>query len=125
VRSQMAEGLCRAICDGNDEISSAGIAPIGVHPAAIASMREIDIDISGHTSRMLSRSMLDRADFVITLCNSAVMALPLILSRTQHIHWDIPNPDRNYDTEEERERGFARIRDMIEEKIREFLKETY
>jgi len=113
----MAEGLGRAMSHGTCEIKSAGTMPIGVHPHTVACMKEIDIDISGQTSDLLSRSMLDWADYVITLCNSALITFPVLPPKTRHIHWDIPNPDRDYDTTEERRNGFANVRNMIKEKI--------
>ena len=97
--------------------------PIGVHPDTIACMKEIDIDISAQTSDLLSRSMLDWADYVITLCNSALIAFPVMPPKTRHIHWDISNPDRNYDTDEERREGFAKVRNTIREKIDNLFKE--
>ena len=123
VRSQMAEGLGRAMSHGACEIKSAGTMPIGVHPDTVACMKEIGIDISAQTSDLLSRSMLDWADYVITLCNSALIAFPVLSPRTRHIHWDIPNPDRDYDTVEERRDGFANVRNMIKEKIQNLFEE--
>ena len=125
VRSQMAEGLCRAMTDGNCEVKSAGVMPIGVHPVTIASMKEIDIDISAHTSSLLSRSMLDWADYVITLCNSLLIGFPAMPPKTRHIHWDIPNPDRNYDSDEKRSEGFAKVRNTVKENIAQLLEEVY
>src|SRR5215469_16718274 len=47
-RSQMAEGLLRHDHGERFEVESAGKKPGSVRPEAIAVMREIDIDISGH-----------------------------------------------------------------------------
>ena len=50
-RSQMAEGLLRHDGGAAFEVSSAGTKPSHVRPEAIAAMREIGIDISGHRSK--------------------------------------------------------------------------
>jgi arsenate reductase len=50
-RSHMAEGILRHAADDLFEVHSAGSAPAGyVHPNAIAALKEIGIDISGHRS---------------------------------------------------------------------------
>ncbi len=51
-RSHMAEGLLRALGGDRFEVFSAGAKPAGyVHPLAVKAMRELDIDISQHTSK--------------------------------------------------------------------------
>jgi arsenate reductase (thioredoxin) len=50
-RSQMAEGLLRHDAGGRFEVFSAGTKPSRVRPEAIAAMRELGIDISGHHSK--------------------------------------------------------------------------
>ena len=52
-RSQMAEGLARAI--GEVESFSAGSDPQPVHPLAVRVLSEIEIDITGQTSKPLDR----------------------------------------------------------------------
>ena len=50
-RSQMAEGLLRAIAGDQIDVASAGVAPTHVRPEAIEVLKEIDIDISNHRSK--------------------------------------------------------------------------
>ena len=50
-RSQMAEGLARAMFDNAIELTSAGSAPSRVNPYAIEAMAGIGIDISDHRSK--------------------------------------------------------------------------
>ena len=49
-RSQMAEGYMNAKYGDRYEVFSGGTEPGQVHPMAIAVMKEIGIDISGHRS---------------------------------------------------------------------------
>lgn len=50
-RSQMAEGLLRAMYGNHYDVYSAGIEPSKVSPYAIKVMSEIGIDISTHYSK--------------------------------------------------------------------------
>ena len=122
-RSQMAEGIGRALSRGRFEIKSAGTAPIGILPVTIRSMKEIGIDISEQTSDFLSPSLLQWADYLVTLCNTVLDRLPLKPHGLKHIHWDIENPDRVYLSEEARLKGFAKTRDDIKKHIEELFEE--
>ncbi len=119
----MAEGLGKELADGRFEVNSAGISPIGVHPAAIASMSEIGIDISEQTSKMLGPTLIKWADYIITLCNSARDNCPVFPGNVKHTHWDIDNPDRLFFSEEDRQKEFARVRDEIKNRIEQFYDE--
>jgi protein-tyrosine-phosphatase len=87
----MAEGLLRHRVDaaGLDvHVSSAGALP-GGSPAtehAVSVCADRDIDISGHVSRRLDRSILDAADLVITMTREhlreAVVTSPTAFGRT-------------------------------------------
>src|SRR5262245_48324154 len=50
-RSQMAEGLARTLLGNLARVQSAGSAPSGVNPHAIAAMREVGIDITHQQSK--------------------------------------------------------------------------
>ena len=50
-RSQMAEGLARALLPAEIEVASAGSAPSRVNPLAVDALSEIGIDILGHRSK--------------------------------------------------------------------------
>jgi arsenate reductase len=73
-RSQMAEGLLRHDAGDRFDAESAGTKPSQVRPEAIAVMRELGIDISGHQSKSVTSYLGQRFTFVITLCESAAGA---------------------------------------------------
>ncbi len=123
IRSQIAEGFVKALAGGKYDIKSAGVTPVGIHPMAVEIMNEVGIDISGHGCTMLSRSMLQDVDYLITLCNSARDHLPAILPGVRHIHRDVGNPDRQYPSEDDRRKGYARVRHDILNHIETFLDE--
>jgi len=52
-RSQMAEGLLQTCYEAYFNAYSAGLKASRVKPLAIAAMKEVGIDISGHRSKAL------------------------------------------------------------------------
>ena len=70
-RSQIAEGLAKAMLNQGHQIQSAGSIPSGtVHSGAIACMESIGIDISQHYSKSideLDAEFMNNLDYVITL----------------------------------------------------------
>ena len=121
-RSQMAEGLARALGGGGIQVWSAGIAPKGVHPLAVRAMAERGIDISGQSSKDLSAVPRD-ADVVITLCDNAADRCPAFPGRVARVHWSLADPAAVEGAEEERLTAFRRTRDDIESRLAAFLRE--
>ena len=77
-RSQMAEGMVRAWGGDRFEAFSAGTEASHVRPEAIAVMREIGIDISGHTSKTILPFLGEAFAWVITVCDAAKESCPVI-----------------------------------------------
>src|SRR5690554_253383 len=75
-RSQMAEGFGRKYLGDKYDIHSAGIEAHGVNPNAVKVMKEVGIDISNQKSKTIDSELLNRADYVITLCGDAEDACP-------------------------------------------------
>lgn len=75
VRSQIAEGLLNARCKDRYRAFSAGIAPGGLNPYAVAVMKEAGIDISPQKSKKLVVFSGMRFDYVITLCDHVKLAV--------------------------------------------------
>ncbi|HLH78464.1 MAG TPA: arsenate reductase ArsC [Candidatus Binataceae bacterium] len=89
-RSQMAEGLARAILGTAVRVQSAGSRPAGVNPLAVAAMAEIGIDISAQRSKPLESIDAKTVDTVITLCAEEVC--PVFSSGVRRLHWPIADP---------------------------------
>jgi arsenate reductase len=120
-RSQMAEGLARDLGKGVLEPHSAGLIPAGVHPRAIAVMKELGIDISGQISKVIDERLLNTMDIVVTLCDNAAEACPLTPAKIKRLHWPIKDPVGTTGTEAEIMREFRRARDEIKGKIQDFV----
>ena len=101
-RSQMAEGLLRHDGGAAFEVASAGTKPSLCAPEAIAAMREIGIDISGHRSKSVDEFTGQAFDFVITVCDNARESCPFFPADTRRIHWSLDDPAAVEGSEEER-----------------------
>src|SRR5579862_5316314 len=112
-RSQMAEGLLRHDGGPSFEVESAGTKPSFVRPEAIAVMREIGIDISGHRSKSVDEFAGQAFDFVITVCDNARESCPIFPAATQRIHWSLDDPAAVQGAEEERLPAFRHVRDLL------------
>ena len=88
-----SHSLAKEILGSNHRVESAGSIPSGeVHPNAIATMKEIGIDISNQTSKSiesLDKEFVNKLDHVITLCAEEVC--PIVPKSTNTLHW--PNED--------------------------------
>jgi arsenate reductase (thioredoxin) len=121
-RSQIAEGFFKHL--RNDwKIYSAGIIPKGLNELAIKVMLEKNIDISKQTSDSLEKYNNEQFDFVITVCDKAKESCPLFPNTNKTLHWSFPDPAETQGIIEDKLIKFREVRDMIEEKILEFLKD--
>jgi arsenate reductase len=113
-RSHMAEGLLRAAAGDLINVHSAGSKPAGyVHPKAIQVLREIGIDISGHTSKPMDDFLPQQITTVITVCGRADQVCPTYPGQVNRHHWGFDDPAHAQGTEEEILAEFRRVRDQI------------
>ncbi len=120
-RSQMAEGIARALVGGRLPIQSAGSAPSRVHPLAIQALAELGIDATSQRSKSVEE--IDRAtvDTVITLCAEEVC--PVYLGAARRLHWPLPDPAGGADGRKESLDRFRSVRDEIRRRLGEWLLE--
>ena len=119
-RSQMAEGFGKQILGESFDVYSAGIEAHGLNPKAVKAMNEVGVDISGQTSELIDPEILNKADYVITLCGDANDNCPVTPSHITRWHWGFDDPARAVGTEEEKWAVFQRVRDEIEKRIQDF-----
>ncbi len=121
-RSQMAEGLLRALAGEQFEVFSAGTEPKGsILPEVQAAMREVGIDISSQWSKSVME-YLGKAVFahIITVCADAEENCPAVfLNMGTHDHWPFDDPAK-FD-EGTRLDSTRRVRDQIEQRLRLWL----
>jgi protein-tyrosine-phosphatase len=115
-RSQMAEGLARAMAPVGVKVSSAGSTPTSVRPEAIAALSRKGIDISAHFSKTVDEIDAGSVTTVITLCEKEVC--PAFLGTAEQIHWGLPDPATVNGSPEERLGAFCETRDEIERRLK-------
>ena len=112
----MSEAFARIRGGDSVEAFSAGSRPSGkINPKAIASMKELDYDLSSHHSKSLEEvKQFAPFDAVVTMgCGDACPWMPA----KQFIDWQIPDP------KEMNEEDFRKVRNLIEQKVKELLQQ--
>lgn len=117
-RSQMAEGLLRALGGADFEVFSAGTDPKGLNPLAVEVMRETGIDISKQESKPLERFLDQSFDYIITVCDRARDKCPTFPGDNERIHWGFDDPAAATGTREQQLAVFRRVRNEISERLR-------
>lgn len=113
-RSHMAEGILRKAASDLIEVHSAGSNPSGyVHPMAIEALKEIGIDISGHTSKHMNEFLQRPVETVITVCGNADQVCPTFPGQVNRHHWGFDDPAHAAGTDDEKMAVFRRVRDEI------------
>jgi arsenate reductase len=112
-RSQMAAGWLRHLAGDTVEVRSAGSEPADqINAAAVAAMREIGIDITGQTPKLLDWESAQASDVIVTMgCGDACPIFP----GKRYEDWKLDDP-AGKDLEEVRP-----IRDDIRNRIEQLL----
>jgi arsenate reductase len=114
-RSQMAEGIARALAPPGVTVSSAGSQPSRVNPLAVKALAEIGIDISGHRSKGVDEIPAGEVDAVVTLCAEEVC--PAWLGKALRVHWGLPDPAAAQGDDHARLEAFRRARDELRRRL--------
>ena len=122
-RSQMAEGLLRAMYGDRYEVHSAGIEASQVDPRAVKVMNEIGIDISGQHSKKMTAYQGTLFDLAVTVCDKAKEACPICqvslkapataTAAKKTIHKTFKDPATAEGSEEDQLSVFRQVRDEI------------
>jgi arsenate reductase len=115
-RSQMAQGFAEALGKGRLEVYSAGSRPSShINPLVIEAMKEKGIDLSSRHPKGLNDLPPVEMDYLVTMgCEETC---PAVLAK-KIIEWQIPDPKGKPIDE------IRRIRDMLEAKVKNLLKEV-
>ncbi|WP_025027264.1 arsenate reductase (thioredoxin) [Caldalkalibacillus mannanilyticus] len=121
-RSQIADGFLKALGEDRYEVLSAGLEAHGLNPRAVSIMKEVGVDITSHTSDVIDPEILNRADYIITLCGHADDHCPQVFNKNAiKWHWGFDDPAKATGTEEEIMESFRTVRDSIKQRIERFL----
>lgn len=120
-RTQMAEAFLNDLAGDRFEIASAGSEATPLDPDAIAAMRELGIDISGHQSKGVTSYLGQRFTFVITLCDrQQERTCPIFPGAIWRQEWHLDDPALADSPEEHRHR-VRRVRDQLREHVVQFI----
>lgn len=118
-RSQMAEAIVNAQYKEIFIAFSAGISPADqLNPYAIATMKNIGIDISGCVPKSIDVFANEEFDFIITLCSKGKEECINYIGKPILSHWDLPNPVDIEGTEKEIMRVFGELLKYLNTRIR-------
>jgi arsenate reductase len=112
-RSQMAAGWLRHLAGDAVEVRSAGSAPAEtINPAAVEAMREVGIDITDQTPKLLEYETAQDSDVIITMgCGDACPVFP----GKRYEDWKLDDPaGKGVD-------AVRPIRDELERRVRTLL----
>jgi arsenate reductase len=89
-RSQMAAAWLTYLAGDRVEVRSAGSAPAGsVNPAAVEAMKEVGIDMSAETPKVLTIEAVQASDVCITMgCGDACPVFP----GKEYLDWKLEDP---------------------------------
>ncbi len=89
-RSQMAAGWLRHLAGDTVEVRSAGSAPADrINPAAVEAMREVGIDITDQTPKLLEYATAKSSDVIVTMgCGDACPVFP----GKRYEDWQLEDP---------------------------------
>ncbi|OFY49317.1 MAG: protein tyrosine phosphatase [Bacteroidetes bacterium GWF2_41_31] len=113
-RSQMAHGFLQSF-DNNITVCSSGTEPAKqVNQTAVKVMKEVGIDISHHTPKMVDAYLKEKWDYVITVCDHAHETCPLFMGKVNHrLHIGFEDPSHATGSDEFILSEFHRVRDQI------------
>jgi protein-tyrosine-phosphatase len=119
-RSQMAEGILRALGGKRVDVASAGTEATRVHPLAVREMAARGIDIGGQRSKHLNEFIGERFDFVVTVCDRARESCPIFPGDPERVHWSIADPAAVEGAKPQQD-AFKRAADELTTRIRYLL----
>jgi arsenate reductase len=117
----MAHGFLQSF-DKSLTVCSAGTEASGkLNEKAVAVMKEIDIDISHHTSDAVDLYLDQEWDYVITVCGGANESCPAFIGKVKHrLHIGFDDPSHAKGTDEFIWSEFRRVRDEIKDGFYKF-----
>jgi arsenate reductase len=121
-RSQIAEGLLRAMAGDRVQVFSAGSDPTRVHPFALRVLQDEGIDAASQRSKSVNEHVNQRFDYVITLCAEEVC--PTFPNAATRLHWELTDPAAAEGSTDEQLAAFQQTVSELKERLARFIPET-
>jgi N-acetylglutamate synthase-like GNAT family acetyltransferase/protein-tyrosine-phosphatase len=123
-RSQIAEALLRKKGGRRLEVASAGVRPAAaVHPLALAVLQEHGHDRPARRPQAIDAVAEREWDVVITVCDHAREACPVLPGQPTQVHWSISDPARAEGDAAERRQAFLDTYMLLDELTDRFLQQ--
>lgn len=122
----MAEAFLKQYGGEAFEVESAGLEPMAINPLVVEAMLEKGIDLSGKgTQNVFDLYKAGRLfDYVITVCDeSSEKRCPLFPGLVRRDHWPFEDPAALSGNHEEKLEGVRRIRDVIDNAVKDWVGE--
>ena len=117
-RSQIAEALLRKRGGDRFEVASAGSAPgERVHPLALRVIAELGGSPAGHRPKGFDDVFAQKWDLVVTVCDDALDACPVLPPGTSSIHWGMADPSRAQGSEAAKLDAFRTTATLLNDRI--------
>ena len=114
-RSQMSQALFEQAAGGRHQAASAGTTPgEHIHPEVVEAMRELGVDLSGRTPRLLTTELAQWADLIVTMgCGDECPYIP----GKRYLDWDLPDPKERplEEVRATRDEIHHRVEDLVRE----------
>ena len=116
-RSPIAAALIEHLSGGAVVASSAGSRPKPLHPNTVRVLRERGIALGRRHPRHVEELAGHRFDYAISLCDRVREVCPEFPGSPETIHWSIPDPTRDGDSDEETYPAFQRVAAQLATRI--------
>lgn len=117
-RSQIAEAVLNHLGRGRFVAESAGSHPAArVNPFAITALREAGIEWAGHPPHGLEEIHGRTWDVVITVCDNAKEACPILPGQPVQAHWGMPDPAEVQGDEKRKRAAFSETLTLLARRI--------
>jgi arsenate reductase (thioredoxin) len=126
-RSQMAEAFLNKYGEGSYIAESAGLEPGKMNPNVVKVMQEVGIDLSKKGTQGVFDVLQKGTQYnaVITVCDGAsAEKCPVFPGRVKREAWSFEDPSSMKGTQEEILQHTREVRDLIEQSVKEFIKES-
>jgi arsenate reductase len=123
-RSQIAEALLERVGAGAFDASSAGTEVTTVNPFAVRVLADVGIDWSHARSTSIADVLDQSFDYVITVCDSARDACPVVPGGRQTLHWSLEDPSAVEGPDERKLAAFERTRDEVSARLGPFIEQA-
>ena len=123
-RSQMAEAFLNQLGEGRYAAASAGLEPGELNPMVVEAMGEVGLDLSSNSCASID-DFLPRANefaYVVTVCDeTAAERCPTFPAQVKRLHWGFSDPSSFEGSFEDRLERTRVIRDLIKERVAEWV----